>query len=65
MEKKAKHTIVEGWPHARLARELGDITPQAISQWERVPAKRVLDIERITGVSRHQLRPDIFGEVAA
>lgn len=27
----------------------------------RLPAERVLDIERITGISRHELRPDIFG----
>ena len=43
-----------------LAKELG-ITPGAISQWAQVPADRVLDVERITGVSRHRLRPDVFG----
>ncbi len=37
------------------------ITSQAVSQWKRVPAERVLSVETITGVSRHQLRPDIFG----
>jgi DNA-binding transcriptional regulator YdaS (Cro superfamily) len=36
------------------------ITPQAISQWKQVPAERVLDVERITGVPRHELRPDIY-----
>lgn len=31
-------------------------------RWEReVPLKRVLDVERITGISRHELRPDVFG----
>jgi DNA-binding transcriptional regulator YdaS (Cro superfamily) len=44
-----------------LARALGDLTPQAISQWKVVPADRVLKVEEITGVSRHRLRPDIFG----
>jgi DNA-binding transcriptional regulator YdaS (Cro superfamily) len=44
-----------------LARALGDLTPQAISQWDVVPANRVLKVEEITGVSRHDLRPDIFG----
>jgi DNA-binding transcriptional regulator YdaS (Cro superfamily) len=44
-----------------LARALSDqITPQAISQWKQVPAERVLDVERITGVPRHELRPDIY-----
>jgi DNA-binding transcriptional regulator YdaS (Cro superfamily) len=49
-----------------LARALG-ITQQALSQWKqrRVPAERVLDIERITGVPRHDLRPDIYPAEAA
>lgn len=49
-----------GGPGA-LAKALGGITSQAVSQWKRVPADRVLDVERITGVSRHDLRPDIYG----
>ena len=48
----------------RLAQELG-ITHGAVSQWPRVPAERVLDVERITGISRHELRPDIYGEASA
>ena len=36
---------------ATLARKLG-ITPQALSQWDRIPHLRVLDVERITGVPR-------------
>lgn len=47
-----------------LARELG-IKHTALYSWTRVPAERVLDIERITGVSRHDLRPDIFGPAAS
>ena len=43
---------------AKLARKLG-ITAQALSQWDRVPAVRVLDVERITGIPRHELRPDM------
>lgn len=50
---------------AKLAAALSEhgikITPQAISQWSRVPAERVLDIERVTGISRYEQRPDIFG----
>ena len=43
-----------------LARQLG-ITPTAVIQWGRVPAARVIEVERFTGISRHDLRPDIFG----
>lgn len=41
-----------------LASALG-IRHQALYGWKRVPAERVLDIERITGISRHELRPDL------
>ena len=46
---------------AALARRIG-ITPQAIYQWDRVPAERVLAIEAATGaaVSRCDLRPDLY-----
>lgn len=37
------------------------ITPQAVNQWQVVPPERVLEVERHSGVSRHFLRPDIFG----
>ena len=36
------------------------VSPQALSQWHRVPAHRVLDVERISGVPRHELRPDLY-----
>nr|WP_241678173.1 YdaS family helix-turn-helix protein [Pseudomonas kitaguniensis] len=49
-----------------LAKELG-CTPQNV-QWMcstgSVPAKHVLKIEAVTGVSRHQLRPDLYPEAS-
>jgi DNA-binding transcriptional regulator YdaS (Cro superfamily) len=42
-----------------LARLLG-ITHQAILQWNRVPAERLLEIEEKTGVARERLRPDLY-----
>ena len=42
-----------------LARKLG-IKHNAFYVWKRVPAERVLEIERITGISRHDLRPDLY-----
>lgn len=41
-----------------------EITPQAISQWDKIPLNRVFEVERITGIPRHELRPDYFGEKA-
>jgi DNA-binding transcriptional regulator YdaS (Cro superfamily) len=43
----------------RIATELC-ITPQAVNDWKRVPAERVLEVEKITGVPREELRPDIY-----
>ena len=40
--------------------DLLKITSQAVSQWERVPTGLVLNVERITGIPRHKLRPDIY-----
>lgn len=53
-----------GIPAARIAEQLG-ITAGAVSQWDRVPVPRVLEIERITGIPRHVLRPDIYPVEAA
>ncbi len=47
---------------ARLAASLG-LTTQAVHLWvkaKKVPAERVLSVETATGVSRHDLRPDIY-----
>lgn len=49
-----------------LAKALDEaVSPQAISQWDHVPLARVFDVERATGVSRHELRPDFFEAPAA
>lgn len=45
---------------AQLAEKIG-VSRQAIYQWSRIPAERVVDVERATGIPRSELRPDIFG----
>lgn len=55
---------------AALARHLG-ITKGAVHQWtapgRKVPPEHCIAIERATDgkVTRYELRPDVFGEVAA
>ena len=45
---------------AELARRLG-MGRSSMQKWETVvPASRVIDIERVTGVPREQLRPDLY-----
>jgi len=59
MHKPLEKAIEQAGGLRELGRKLG-ISHQAIHQWVRVPAERVLTVERITGVSRHALRPDIY-----
>ena len=42
-----------------LAKKLG-ITRHAMYQWDKVPANRVIPIEKATGIARHELRPDLY-----
>ena len=44
-----------------LARALG-ISQPSVSNWQRVPAERVLAVESLTGVPRATLRPDLYPE---
>lgn len=44
---------------AKFARLIG-VTAQAVSQWDEVPPLRVLAVERVSGVSRNELRPDLY-----
>ncbi|MBZ5761546.1 helix-turn-helix domain-containing protein [Rhizobium sp. VS19-DR104.2] len=61
MENICTKAIKDAGGPAALAKEIGGLTSQAVSQWKKVPAERVLEVERVTGISRHQLRPDVFG----
>lgn len=47
---------------AQLARDM-KVDKATATRWaqKRVPGERVLDVERLTGISRHELRPDIYG----
>lgn len=44
---------------AKVAYGLG-LTRAAVLKWQQVPAERLIDIERITGIPREDLRPDLF-----
>jgi DNA-binding transcriptional regulator YdaS (Cro superfamily) len=43
----------------KLAASL-QITKQAVAQWDEVPPLQVLKVERASGISRHELRPDLY-----
>ncbi|MCP3466589.1 molecular chaperone TorD family protein [Bradyrhizobium sp. CCGUVB23] len=46
---------------AQLARKIG-ISQPSVSNWNKVPAQRVMAVEAATGVSRNELRPDLYSE---
>lgn len=54
-----EHAIQKAGGGATLASAL-NLTRQAIYQWRLVPSQHVLEVERISGVSRHDLRPDLY-----
>jgi len=45
---------------SELARRIG-ISQPSVSNWDRVPAERVVSVESVTGINRAILRPDLFG----
>ncbi len=49
--------------------KLLEVNPSLVSQWVtgrlKVAARHCLTIEKATGVSRHDLRPDVFGPAPA
>lgn len=47
-----------------LAKLIG-IAPQAVSQWDEIPLKRILIVEKVTGVPREVLRPDMYQRAPA
>src|ERR1044072_8514081 len=49
---------------SELARRVG-ISQPSVSNWDKIPAERVLVVEAATGVSRKVLRPDLYSESQA
>jgi DNA-binding transcriptional regulator YdaS (Cro superfamily) len=47
---------------ARKVAKALHIHPATVSRWHRIPAEYVIKIEKISGISRHALRPDIYPE---
>jgi DNA-binding transcriptional regulator YdaS (Cro superfamily) len=63
-ELAAELAIEQAGGPSAVGRALG-ISPQAVGQWRRIPAERVIAVEALSGVSRHLMRPDIYPVAAA
>jgi DNA-binding transcriptional regulator YdaS (Cro superfamily) len=59
MDKALKAAIEKVGNRSILAEKLG-ISRQAVWSWDRVPIDRIAAVERITGIPREKLRPEIF-----
>ena len=62
MESALKsYRIASSLTQGQIAELLG-VRPPAVCKWERnrVPAERVLDLARITGIPKEELRPDLY-----
>lgn len=53
--------LIERHGLAAIAAVCGGITPQAVSDWSRVPPHHVIAVEALSGMPREVIRPDIFG----
>lgn len=42
-----------------LSRRLG-LSPNSVIKWRKVPDHRLVDVERVTGVPREVLRPELY-----
>jgi hypothetical protein len=58
VDKGLKLAIEAAGSARRLAAKLG-VSQQAVQQLERIPAERVIEVERLTLVPRERLRPDL------
>jgi DNA-binding transcriptional regulator YdaS (Cro superfamily) len=59
VDKGLRAAIAAAGSETRLAARIG-VSQQAVSLWQRIPAERIVDVERATKVPREKLRPDLF-----
>ncbi len=59
MNEGLEKAIERAGSRNKLAQLLG-ISHQAVSRWQTVPTHHIIAIERLTGVHRSLLRPDLY-----
>jgi DNA-binding transcriptional regulator YdaS (Cro superfamily) len=62
MESSIEKAVQALGSQSALARAV-NVTPQAVQQWVesgRVSHKKVIEVERVSGIPRQALRPDIY-----
>lgn len=64
MKKAALTLAIKSAGGSKAVAAAFGISRQAVEQWDECPPLRVISLERLSGVSRHVLRPDIYGSQA-
>lgn len=64
MSTPVEKAVAAAGNKSELARRL-KIKVQSIQQWTRIPENRIIDVERVTGIPREELRPDLYRRKAA
>lgn len=59
MDDVTKRCVDAAGGLTKLAGLIG-VKHQSLYSWKRIPAERVLELERLTQISRHDLRPDLY-----
>lgn len=59
MKDEILFEIFKAASRGAIANFLG-ISRPAVSQWKRVPSQHVIALEKFTGISRSDMRPDIY-----
>lgn len=63
LEPVSAETVIDASGGAVAVAAEAQITPQAVGQWvkaKRIPVDRVLLLERLSGIPRKLIRPDIY-----
>ena len=59
-ETVLERVVVAVGSRKAIAREI-KVSYQAVCKWRRVPERHCKKLERLTGISKHEMRPDIWG----
>jgi len=65
MSYEALDRAIAKFPSQKAFADALEVKSPSVSEWrarERVPAERCRDIEKLTGVTAAELRPDLFGD---
>jgi len=60
IEKLRDWTKAERGRLTLISTTLG-LRPPSVIKWKQVPAEHCIPLETLTGIDRHELRPDVFG----